>query len=523
MLISITEQVDKSLAEMLICVRSGRVSIGEVRDALTLSKSVSSRLVAFQTAAAAVVSRVEGHGDDGVGVLRNSIGVSKREASRKVQTAGELRKLPKVSDAVDEGKISFGNADALAKASRDVNPEAVQEDSVLLAEAEVMPEDRFARRVRRWAAQRQRDRGEADFARKRARRSVRVWDGDDGMTHLKGEFDPVTGARIRSRLNEVALLFYRGDKKQAVNTTNRRSVGNSVVWGDGLGVGGDVSGDSGVGVVGDSGSVNGAAGGGGGINVAGLGGSQRSFEQCSADALEQLITTFGPLSSKPHKSKRIMRDSSDTEVVAGEGNGIGGGGTGFNGSVASSGGGCNCGISSGIGSRPTAEVLVFADISTFKRDKAGSGTLGSGTSSNAGESSGGGGSPGGLIEVMGAGPIPPSVFDRLMCDARVTGLLFDGPGRPLWCGRSKRTVNAAQLKALRLRDRECVGCGADPSMCQAHHIVPWAQGGKTDIESLVLVCYQCHHKIHENNWQIIREPTGAKPYRLVEPCSKDLV
>lgn len=283
MLINMTQQVDKSLAEMLTCVRSGQVSVDEVRDALALSKSVSSRLAAFQTAAAVVVSKVEGHGDGGVGVLRNSVGVSKREASRKVQTAGELRKLPKVSDAVDEGKISFGNADALAKASRDVNPEAVQEDSALLAEAEVMPEDRFAKRVRRWAAQRQRDRGEADFARKRAKRSLRVWNGDDGMTHLKGEFDPVAGARIRSRLNKIALLFYRGDKKQAVDTTDRRSVGNSVVSGDGDG---GVGGDSGVGVVGDSASVNGVAGVGGGINIAGLGESQRSFEQCSADALE---------------------------------------------------------------------------------------------------------------------------------------------------------------------------------------------------------------------------------------------
>ena len=31
-----------------------------------------------------------------------------------------------------------------------------------------------------------------------------IWDGDDGMVHLRGEFDPVAGAKLRKRLHEQA-------------------------------------------------------------------------------------------------------------------------------------------------------------------------------------------------------------------------------------------------------------------------------------------------------------------------------
>ncbi|MDE0268542.1 MAG: HNH endonuclease [Acidimicrobiaceae bacterium] len=117
-------------------------------------------------------------------------------------------------------------------------------------------------------------------------------------------------------------------------------------------------------------------------------------------------------------------------------------------------------------------------------------------------------------ETAEGAPIPPSTLEQLMRNARITPILFNAPGRPLRCGRTRRTVNSAQLKALQLRDKGCIGCGAHPSICQAHHTTPWAQGGTTNLDNLTLVCYQCHHKIHDNNWQIIlknNKPTLQPP------------
>jgi len=50
-----------------------------------------------------------------------------------------------------------------------------------LAKAESMRPEQFAKEARRWAVERDGDGGESEHARQRARRCVRMWDGDDGM------------------------------------------------------------------------------------------------------------------------------------------------------------------------------------------------------------------------------------------------------------------------------------------------------------------------------------------------------
>ena len=82
-----------------------------------------------------------------------------------------------------------------------------------------------------------------------------MWDGDDGMVHLRGEFDAVTGRRIHSRLRADASRMLDADKK---NADNNGAHGN-----------GDDGGDS-----------NGGDGGDG----------RRNFDQCMADALDNLTS-----------------------------------------------------------------------------------------------------------------------------------------------------------------------------------------------------------------------------------------
>ena len=80
--------------------------------------------------------------------------------------------------------------------------------------------------------------------------------------------------------------------------------------------------------------------------------------------------------------------------------------------------------------------------------------------------------------VTGGDPLPPSILDELMCNSTLTGVLFSSKGVPLWQGYTKRSATAAQLKALRARDQGCIGCGANPVICQAHHVMPWSKGGR---------------------------------------------
>ncbi len=114
-----------------------------------------------------------------------------------------------------------------------------------------------------------------------------------------------------------------------------------------------------------------------------------------------------------------------------------------------------------------------------------------------------------LASLVGDGrPLPAPVLERIACDATVTPMIFDGPARPLWQGTDHRAATIAQWKALIARDRGCVGCGAAPNRCEAHHIVAWAAGGPTDIDNLVLVCSRCHHDLHDRQ-MVLRRREGC--------------
>lgn len=118
-----------------------------------------------------------------------------------------------------------------------------------------------------------------------------------------------------------------------------------------------------------------------------------------------------------------------------------------------------------------------------------------------------GGTPLAALVVDGE-PLPAAVLERISCTAGITPILFDGPGRPIWVGRDHRTATVAQWRALIARDRGCVGCGAAPERCQAHHIIPWWPHGPTDIDNLVLVCSRCHHDLHERGMRLRRVEHG---------------
>ena len=122
-----------------------------------------------------------------------------------------------------------------------------------------------------------------------------------------------------------------------------------------------------------------------------------------------------------------------------------------------------------------------------------------------------GADPDARCEIPGTGPIPRSELERLACQADLFGILFNGNGLPLWHGQRTRTVSPQQWRTLVARDRGCVLCGASPSHCHAHHIIPWSPptAGPTDIDNLALVCNRHHHHIHQHNLTLTRGPDGA--------------
>src|SRR6266542_1191965 len=112
---------------------------------------------------------------------------------------------------------------------------------------------------------------------------------------------------------------------------------------------------------------------------------------------------------------------------------------------------------------------------------------------------------GGGTAALGSGvPITAGTARRLACDATIIPTVLGTAGEPLDLGRAARLVSTAQRRALVLRDQGCrfPGCDRPPQWTDAHHLVPWANGGPTDLDNLVSICRWHHSAVHEGGWTL---------------------
>ncbi|MGC4935923.1 DUF222 domain-containing protein [Gordonia sp. DT30] len=121
------------------------------------------------------------------------------------------------------------------------------------------------------------------------------------------------------------------------------------------------------------------------------------------------------------------------------------------------------------------------------------------------------------LEFMGS--VTPATARTLGCDAAITVAIIDGEEVPLNVGREKRLFTPSQRKALLLRDKCCIKCGAPASRTQAHHLVSWVDGGPTDLDNGCLLCTACHHDVHDLGWDVVMG-FDRHPW-LVPPASVD--
>ncbi|HEU0130418.1 MAG TPA: DUF222 domain-containing protein [Mycobacteriales bacterium] len=111
-------------------------------------------------------------------------------------------------------------------------------------------------------------------------------------------------------------------------------------------------------------------------------------------------------------------------------------------------------------------------------------------------------------EVAEVGPVTRAAFDRITCDSRWRRLLVDALAVPLELGRATRTVPPPLRKFVSLRDGHCryPGCPRAAAFCEAHHVVHWRHGGRTDAANLVLLCRYHHHLVHDRGHDLALGP-----------------
>ncbi len=107
-------------------------------------------------------------------------------------------------------------------------------------------------------------------------------------------------------------------------------------------------------------------------------------------------------------------------------------------------------------------------------------------------------------------PVSVGVARRMAAGGGVIPCVLGGASEVLDWGRERRLFTRAQRLALVERDGGCAMCGLPPEMTKAHHIRWWRRDrGPTDLSNGVLLCETCHHRIHDNEWEIRIDGAGA--------------
>ncbi|MEZ5086153.1 MAG: DUF222 domain-containing protein [Tessaracoccus sp.] len=116
--------------------------------------------------------------------------------------------------------------------------------------------------------------------------------------------------------------------------------------------------------------------------------------------------------------------------------------------------------------------------------------------------------------------LPAAELRRLLCDANIVPIMLGGDSEILDVGTTRRFVTPAIRRALSVRDKKCVfpSCTIPDAECDAHHVIPWALGGPTSLENLVLLCPHHHGLVEPKGddlvnprWQVTFDPRTRKP------------
>jgi hypothetical protein len=109
--------------------------------------------------------------------------------------------------------------------------------------------------------------------------------------------------------------------------------------------------------------------------------------------------------------------------------------------------------------------------------------------------------------------VPAGTSQRLACDASRVVMRHDRDGQVVEVGARTRTIPPALRRALQHRDRGCRFPGCGLRVGEGHHVRHWAAGGPTTLSNLALLCRRHHRCVHEEGYQVARQPDGALEFR----------
>ena len=345
---------------------------------------------------AVLVRLGELEGEDAVMSVCKQFDLPAYKARRQARTAKGLRAMPDVMRAAKDGWITMDHAELMA-ASHGRAPMNTDEQLDLLAIGVQQGPDVFKATLAEWETKRLAATGLNPTEQQRARRTAKIFNGDNDMVILHAELDHVAGERVKTAMDALTTRMLKKDFQTGV---------------------------------------------------------ERSFEQRNADALVELIcshTTPASNGTGVDKAHRTGDTDADTNTRC-----------------------VDTGCETAPELTPQATTIILtADYDAITGQLKAAGLID--------------GTPIGIDEIR-----------RLACEADILPMIFNSDAQPLYVGRTRRKHTKAQKLALYKRDKRCTACGIRASSCEVHHIVPWEQGGTTDIDNLTLLCPTCHRQTHKH-------------------------
>ncbi|MDO5738809.1 MAG: DUF222 domain-containing protein [Ornithinimicrobium sp.] len=107
----------------------------------------------------------------------------------------------------------------------------------------------------------------------------------------------------------------------------------------------------------------------------------------------------------------------------------------------------------------------------------------------------------GCGETMDGASVAADSIRRLACEADIIPMVLGGDGEILDQGVRRRLVTPGQRVNLARRDRCCTipGCTVPATWCEAHHVIWWSRGGRSDLSNYALLCPRHHTWVHDRD------------------------
>ncbi len=374
-------------------------------------------------------------------------GISLGAARERVRAARALEKLPRTSEAMSRGELSFSKVRALTRVADDL--ETPEQEEALLDYARQCTAAQVEVIIRGWKKLSRKE--ELDVERERHRsRFLSVSPDEDGMYRVRGRLDPEVGALLMRALEAAGDALFRSDRDWAPEGGTRGPVVQEITprqrRADGLGL-----------VV---------------EQAMRMGFGWRDGESGKGDAGKEVDEDA---SAETRHEPGAYEDGSHGMWV----------------DEAQASDGDRAPIS---GTRPERyQVVLHVDAATLRsNDGDGQGARTKGSISHV---------PG-RSHLSDGTRVSAETSRRLCCDAGVVQAMRGSEGEVLDVGRRTRTIPPALRRALEIRDRGCRFPGCGLRFTEAHHIVHWADGGETKLSNLVLLCRFHHRAVHEEGFTV---------------------